>query len=380
MQGLLRTFLDEPRAPGASGPRTADWVLVGVLGFIAIAEGLVRETIQWHAFSVALTVALLLTLPWRRQHPLAMSAIAFGATGVVHTVALVSGSRWFGLNSNGFLLILVFALLRWGTGREALFGLGVVALSFASAMAQEKHGWGEILGASLFLLFPAALGATFRYQDAAQHRAREQVRLRERERLARELHDTVAHHVSAIAVQAQAGRVLAETRPEVSFEALANIEEAASRALSEMREMVSALRDDGDASRAPAPQLAALESLAHQSSGGPTVTVTLEGTLEGLGASVQTTLYRLAQESITNARRHARDATLVRVRVVGEQNRVRLTVDDDGSPTRSEITSGFGLPGMSERVALLGGSVNAGPGDVRGWRVEAVLPRHSGAS
>lgn len=380
MQSLLRTFFDEPRAPGASGPRTADWVLVAVLGSIAIAEGLMRETIQWHTFSVALTVSLMLTLPWRRQHPFAMSAIAFGATGIVHAAALVNGSPWFGLNSNAFLLILPFALLRWGTGREALLGLGVIALSFAGAMAQQEHRWGEILGASLFLLFPAALGATFRYQDAAQRRAREQVRLRERERLARELHDTVAHYVSAIAVQAQAGRALAETRPEASFEALATIEEAASRTLSEMREMVSALRDDGDASRAPAPGLAALESLARQSSGGPSVTVTLEGTLEGLGASVQTTLYRLAQEAITNARRHARDATRVRVRVVGEPNRVRLTVDDDGAPTRSEITSGYGLRGMSERAALLGGSVHAGPGDGRGWQVEAVLPRRSGAS
>ena len=380
MRSLLRTFFDEPRAPGASGPRTGDWVLVAVLGSIAIAEGLMRETIQWHVFSVALALALLLTLPWRRLYPFAMTAVAFGATGVVHVAAFFNGSPWSGLSSNALLLILPFALLRWGTGREALLGLGVVALSFAAAMAQQEHGWGEILGASLFLLFPAALGATFRYQDSAQRRTREQVRLRERERLARELHDTVAHYVSAIAVQAQAGQALAETHPNASIEALATIEEAASRTLSEMREMVSALRDEGDLSRAPTPGLAALENLARQSSGGPSVTVTLEGALDGLAASVQTTLYRLAQEAITNARRHARDATRVRVRVVGEPSRVRLTVDDDGAPTRPEITSGYGLRGMSERATLLGGSVHAGPGDGRGWLVEAVLPRHLGAS
>ncbi len=380
MQNLLRTFFDEPRAPSASGPRTADWILVAVLSSIAIAEGLTREIIQWHIFSVVLTLTLMLTLPWRRRHPFAMTVVAFGTTGIVHVAALINNSPWMGLNSNTFLLILPFALLRWGTGREGVIGLGVIALSFASAMAQEEHSWGEVLGASLFLLFPAALGATFRYKDVAQRRAHDQVRLHERERLARELHDTVAHYVSAIAVQAQAGRALSEIRPEASLEALVTIEEAASRALSEMREMIGALRDDGEASLAPAPGLATLESLARQNHGRPNVSVTLEGELEGLGMSIQTTLYRLAQEAVTNARRHARGATQVNVHVVGEPNRVRLTVDDDGAPTRYEVTSGYGLRGMSERAALLGGSVYAGPGDGRGWQVEALLPRRSGLS
>ena len=141
-------------------------------------------------------------------------------------------------HSHGFFLILPYALLRWGSGRESILGFTVMAISFTTAMWMGAHGWAEVLGASLFLLFPAALGASVRYQDSAQRRAAEQVRLREREQLARELHDTVAHHVSAIAIQAQAGRALADTHPDAPAEALATIEEEASRTLSEMRRMV----------------------------------------------------------------------------------------------------------------------------------------------
>jgi signal transduction histidine kinase len=102
--------------------------------------------------------------------------------------------------------------------------------------------------------------------------------------------------------------------------------------------------------------------------------VSLEGDLDHVPAPVDAAVYRLAQESVTNARRHARHATLIRVRVAAEKQFVRLVVTDDGTPHPSASSSGFGLVGMAERAALLGGTCEAGPAAGRGWTVTAVLP------
>lgn len=375
MASLLHSFWREPRAPGARPPRRGDWVLTGVVVVLAVTEAILDETLTWPVFSAAVTIVLAGTLPWRRVAPLRAVTLAFGATGLAHGAGIITGTPWQGLDTNAVLLVLPYALLRWGSGREAVLGLGVMAASFATAMWAEGHGWGEVLGASLFLLFPAALGASIRYQDSAARRALEQVRLREREQLARELHDSVAHHVSAIAVQAQAGRALARTEPDAAEEVLGVIEEAASRTLTDMRRIVGALRSEGDASLAPAAGLAELRGLAAGAPGEVPVTVLIDAALTDLDASLQSTLYRLAQEAVTNARRHARDATRVDVRVQGQADAIRLSVDDDGTPSAQDTGEGFGLRGMRERAMLLGGTFQAGPGARGGWSVEAVLPR-----
>lgn len=378
MRTLLDSFWREDRAPGARGPGRGDWLLSGVVALVAVTEGLLDDAIVWRVFSTALMVALAMLLPWRRVAPLGVVVLGFGATALVHAVCLLAGVRWEGLGTTGVVMLLLpYALLRWGSGREAVLGLATIALSFVTAMWGEGHGWGEALGASLFLLFPAALGATLRYRDSAARRAREQVRLHERERLARELHDTVAHHVSAIAVQAQAGRALAATDPRATLGALAAIEEAASRTLSDMRRMVSTLRADGDAPRAPTASLAEIRRLAADGLGGVPVEVTLGENLDDLDAGLQSALYRLVQEAVTNARRHARDASRIRVRVKATDGQVRLTVEDDGAPVARAAHDGFGLRGMRERVDLLGGTLHAGPGDAGGWSVRAVLPREA---
>jgi signal transduction histidine kinase len=108
---------------------------------------------------------------------------------------------------------------------------------------------------------------------------------------------------------------------------------------------------------------------------GPRVDVELSGDLEGLRPMVGAAVYRIAQESITNAVRHARRATRIDVRVTGEQDWVRLTVLDDGE-SGAASPPGYGLAGMSERAALLGGTLEAGPSAERGWLVTATLPRN----
>jgi signal transduction histidine kinase len=205
-----------------------------------------------------------------------------------------------------------------------------------------------------------------------------EVKLREREQLARELHDTVAHHVSAIAIQAQAGQAVAASRPAAALEALAIIEREASRTLTEMRTMVGALRAGDEAALAPQPVSSDIDRLAVSTT--LPVIVERSGDLADLNPLVDRALFRLAQESITNATRHARHATSVTVRLQGESDRVLLSVTDDGDARAFEpLHHGFGLVGMTERANLLGGTLHAGPDPRRGWSDHAVLPK-SGAS
>jgi signal transduction histidine kinase len=180
--------------------------------------------------------------------------------------------------------------------------------------------------------------------------------------------------VSAIAIRAQAGRTLAVSRPGAAVEALEVIEDAASRTLAELRAIVGALRDGDEPDRTPQRGVADIARLA-ATTDGPRVDVELSGDLDALRPMVGAAIYRIAQESITNAVRHARQATLIAVRVTGEDDCVRLVVRDDGEATAG-AAAGYGLAGMTERAALLGGTLEAGPSSGRGWTVTAVLPRN----
>jgi signal transduction histidine kinase len=196
------------------------------------------------------------------------------------------------------------------------------------------------------------------------------------------LHDTVAHHLSAIAIQAQAGLVLARSSsPDGATEALEIIDREAARTLAEMRAMVGALRDRGnEASLAPRRHLEDIERLATTGTDSLRVDIDLRGDLTDLPPALEAALYRVAQESVTNARRHAQLATRVEVTVTGNAKEVQLTVSDDGARTTAANAPGYGLVGMTERVSLLGGTLQAGPGPERGWRVRAVLPRPRSAT
>ena len=140
--------------------------------------------------------------------------------------------------------------------------------------------------------------------------------------------------------------------------------------------MVSLLRDGTKADLAPQPGLADLEHLAREVKAPPRVDVQLSGDLDDLNPAVGAALYRIAQESITNAGRHARDATSIAIEVMGDDEEVHLMVRDDGRLVpAAQASSGYGLVGMAERATLLGGTLRAGPSSGRGWTVEAVLPK-----
>ena len=381
MRTAARSLWAEPRAPAPPARVWRDWVLVAVLVPTAVLEGLLREDLAWPAVAVVLGLVAISTLLWRRTRPLLAVAVAFGSFSAGAVAAIFWADEPVGLYTDLCVLLLPYALLRWGAGREAVIGLAIILAGSVVGIAADFTGVVDAVVGAVFLLFPAALGASVRYRVSSRLREIDQVKLRERQQLARELHDTVAHHVSAIAIQAQAGRTVAAGRPDAAVHALEVIEEAASRTLAEMRAMVGVLRDGEEPDRAPQRGVADIERLARDAAHGPRVDVELSGELDALRPAVGAAMFRLAQEAITNATQHARHATRIDVHVAGEDDCVRLTVRDDGDAGSADGSrSGYGLVGMAERAALLGGTFEAGPGPGKGWTVNAVLPRAGAGS
>ncbi|WP_312878358.1 sensor histidine kinase [Lentzea indica] len=258
MFALLRSVWDEPRPVRAAARVWWDWVLVAVLLAVAVLEVLLRQDLNSRVGSLIVAVGLLPLLLLRRSRPLVAVAVAFGVAAVA---SLVFGGEPE-LNVMVYMVLFPFSLFRWGCGREAVIGLAIMLGKVGLSAALGFISVGEAVGGSAVLGTACALGAAVRYRGRARARELEQVKLLERERLARDLHDTVAHHVSAMAIRAQAGLATAASRPEAAIEALGLIESEASRALTEMRTMVRALRHNEPADMAPSPTVADIERLA----------------------------------------------------------------------------------------------------------------------
>ena len=382
---VLRGLWAEPRPAHAPVRVWRDWALVAVLGSGSVLEMLLREDRAWSPLVLAVSVVVALTLLWRRTHPLAAAAVAFGTTFAWDVARIVVIDATNLLTIAG-LLLLPYALFRWGSGREAAVGLGIIlgwlpVTHVADPTASAQVGLAPtevvtVVGGYGFFLFSAALGASIRFHANARVRDVEQAKLRQRNELARDLHDAVGHYVSAIVIQAQAGRAVSASNPDRALATLETIEETASRTLQEMRAMVGLLRDGAEPDFAPQPGLADIEQLARSVGGWPRVHVQIAGGLPALSPGLGVALYRIAQESVTNAVRHARDATRITVQLAGEDGQVRLTVRDDGAArTTGHTVPGYGLIGMAERASLLGGTLQAGPDPHGGWTVSALLPK-----
>jgi signal transduction histidine kinase len=356
----------------------ADWVLAALVAATAVLEALVRRDLVWPPVAVAFGCVLAAAVLLRRTRPLLAVVLAFGGSAALDAAAFAAGTGPVVLYGGVVVLVLVHALFRWGAGREAAVGLGIMAVGFLTSVATDFPGTTDTIGGAAVLLLTAALGVLVRYRAAARTHLVARARSQERAQLARELHDTVAHHVSAIAIQAQAGLFLARSSSlGGATEALEVIEDEAARTLAEMRTMVGALRDRQDRpAMAPGRRIADIQDLAADGAHSLPVDVELHGDLADLPPALESALYRVAREAVTNARRHAHRATRVRVELSGEESRIRMTVSDDGTRTPTAPNpSGYGLVGMAERVELLGGTFTAGPDPERGWSVRAVLPR-----
>lgn len=374
MTSPVRALWNTPAAVPAPPARVwRDWVLVGVLAPLIVLEAALRPEVPARWVWAAVLVALLPTLLWRRTRPFTMLATAFAVTSVVGLSAGADPQ----LYTTAYVIVLLYAAMRWGSGRAMAGALIVVTTGWVVSILGPTT-LGDVIGSIAVIVSTCSIALALRWRAAVRARELDRVRLLERAELARELHDTVAHHVSAIAIQAQAGTVLGADDPDAAAQALRVIEDEAARTLTEMRSMVRVLRqvgETGETDRAPSPGIAELDRLA--AAGPPAVQVTVTGDTTGLPSSIGAAVFRIAQESVTNARRHARQATRVEVTVRADADAVRLVVRDDGEATAS-ARPGFGIAGMAERATMLGGTCTAGPAPDGGWMVAAELPTAGG--
>jgi signal transduction histidine kinase len=196
--------------------------------------------------------------------------------------------------------------------------------------------------------------------------------------LARELHDVVAHHITGIIVQAQAGQLVAARDPAIAEATFRDIEQQGSASLTAIRRTLGLLRDS-TVDSLPSCDEDDVRRLAARVLGpdGPALHLRVEPRSQPWPALVEATAYRIVQESLTNAARHALDATQVVVAIEQVKDVVQVLVEDDGIPVHAQPERhGLGLLGMAERAEIAGGSLTAGPAPEAGWRVRAYLPIH----
>lgn len=368
----LRTVLDERRPEEAATLRRMDVIAGVAVAIVAGIELWFRQDLNLVGWSALMVVAPAIT--YRRVFPLGAIGAFFLASASVDVYQLVTNKVAEDMVTSALFLALPYSLCRWGSGKEMLGGLAFAAAAFALGATADDLSISEIVGGIAVFSVAHVLGLTQRL--LARHRAHGILHAKslERERIARDLHDTVAHHVSAIAIRAQAGLALAESDQSATVDALRVIANEASKTLDEMRTMVGSLRGDESVEYHPH-SVDAFESLA-SGDDAPPVKLEIRGEVEEVSDAVGGTLFRIAQEAVTNARRHSRDCTRIDVLFAILGKSARLEVSNDGHPTStSRSHEGYGLIGMEERTKLLGGHLQAGPTNGGGWRVIAVIPK-----
>ena len=372
-----------------------------VLGLLALAEAIARLAVGGADAQNALGVCLLAlggTLPLALLPP-AGAALAVAAADVLALAPL----RALTVAGAGALLIAAWRLGGRAThpAEQALavaLGLPFVVLALAGPRPVATQD--AFLAVVLAVLTPAAALGAITWQarrEAAENRAARQVIAEtlvehtargERARIARELHDVVAHHISMIAVQAETARLTTPALPAAGAQRLLAIGDTARAALTEMRRLLGVLRDttgsaaDAGPELAPQPglaQLAALLDEARDASGAGTRLI-LRGAPLTLDPSIELAAYRIVQEALTNTRRHAPGAA-VDVELDRTPDCLHLRVRDNGpGPPAADLARGHGLAGMRERAAAVGGELRTGPAAGGGFLVDATLPARVEAS
>lgn len=351
------------------------------------------------ATAAALCVALSLVVALRRRAPERMLLVAI-AVGVLQLVADVR------INPGDFaLLVIIYTVAANGAlwaSRLALVG-GLLASPIASVRwpSAQQSGWSQVVGA-FFLAIPFALawviGDSLRtrraYYAELEERAARLQREREaqskaavaaeRARIARELHDVVAHNVSVMVVQADGAAYVLDASPEQAKQALETISSTGRQALTEMRRLLGLLRA-GDAvggEYVPQPGVDQLGDLIEQVRGaGLPVVFEVEGDSRPLASGVELTAYRIVQEALTNTRKHGGPDVRANVRLTFRDSELALLIEDDGRGAQQDLYEsggedgqGQGLIGMRERVGMVAGTLDAGPRPGGGFRISAVLP------
>jgi signal transduction histidine kinase len=364
-------------------PRTVDLVLAAALSVVAQLEvWLGNGNTADHHRVVAAAVSLLATgaIALRRRWPFAVGvvvawafALQLGFFGDPQIIAASIG--WF---------CTLYGLTVWTAPRRFALGVALLVVSFGVTLAAPK---GPALKSTVLftvvtlivmLVVRRVVGDRERRAQLAERErdiaAREAV-VEERARIARELHDAIAHNVSMMVVQAGAERRLLNGSGGSTREVLETIEQVGRGALTEMRRLVGMLRSENGDPLAPQPGLADVATLARQvQEAGLPVELIVEGERRALPVGIDLSAYRIVQEALTNALKHAGDAHAT-VRVRYDSDSLELEIVDDGAGGSAPVASGgHGLVGMRERVALYGGSFDAGRRPNGGFHVRVLLP------
>ncbi len=360
-----------------------------ILGVVALIEVAARPDSQPSSSTLALVLALAATLP------LALSQLqpeaAAGAIAVA-TIAMLLADYRPPVAGVVALGISAFLVGRRGT-RWASISLVAILVGYALLPGGDDRPGGRALAIAMLVTTTAAVGSGLYLQtrDEAARRAASERQIAdtlfdyaargERARIAQELHDVVAHHISLIAVQAEAARLTTPGMPAQGAQRLVAIGDTARTALTEMRRLLGVLREDAAPvdSRRPQPGLQQLNELVDETRGLSFASTRLivQGRVVALDPGVELTAYRIVQEALTNARRHAPGAG-VDVELHYRDDALYLRVRDNGPgppPTEALLTSsGHGLGGMRERATMVGGWLSTGQGPTGGFVVEALLP------
>ena len=381
---------------GHVSPREGDWLAFAATLALSVPELARTGTSGRLAISLAILPFATVPLLWRRRAPTVVLLVLLAALAVS---AIVSKA---GLSNVGVLFGL-YAAAAYGDDRlRTVTGIAVgvsSAIALAVLLVDDASGFPPhvarvtVFGAAVaWLLGLAARNhslAVAHLQERAGRLEREReehaqrAAERERIRIARELHDIVTHHVSAIAVQAGAAHTTSQHRPERALETLGVIEQTARTTLGELRTLLGVLRA-GEADRAPIPpaplrprpSLTELdELLADTRASGNTVEVQVCGQPAALDPVIDLSAYRVLQEALTNVTKHAPGAT-ASVLIDYRPDQLQVVVSDDGQHPAATDSTGYGVMGMRERVQLAGGQFHAGPtADRAGFEVRARFPR-----
>jgi signal transduction histidine kinase len=374
-------------------PRLVDGVLAAALGIPALAPALATGDYGL----VPVVLGLVIPLVFRRDHPVAAFAVAI-AVGALQVLLNIH------INTvDAAILVLLYTLAAYSGRRASVAGLAICLIGSAAAVARWAPpyiGLSHWISVGLVAFAGSSLAAwvlgdSMRYrrgyyaslEDRAARLERERdaqaqiAAAAERARIARELHDVIAHNVSVMVVQADGASYALDSSPERARQALGAIASTGRQALAEMRRMLGVLRSDDDTTGVvPLPGIEQLGELLEQTrASGLAVSFTVQGVPGPLPGGMALAAYRIIQESLTNTRKHGGPQASAQVLLRYCEDVMMLQITDDGRGAAEADGAGHGLTGMRERVALYNGTLHAGPRPGGGYQVTARLPVVRGA-
>lgn len=361
-------------------PVGRDAALPGALAVVGVIEMAATRAHHW-GYGAAFEILACTLLAFRRRRPLLLPTMA---------AAVLLAISWVGPQLNDasvpipILALAVFSLARWLSDLRGLFGVAVIAAFMFGDYAfvdQRQHNWSDVIFVLALSAPPYVLGRLTRrlaeqkglLEQNQELVKREAVRA-ERDRIARELHDVIAHSISAMVVQTAAAQDLIRADPGKAEGLLASVAATGRRALSETGRLLHVIRDGtNELGLQPAPGLANLRDLVEQfRADGLQVALDAPEPLPALPAGIDVSAYRIVQEALTNALRYGTDSTAaLRVSCTANAVSIRASNPSNGS---AGLGSGLGLLGIDERISLLGGRVSHGVGGDGRFVLDATLP------